>query len=111
MSVLSNIPSYTPFHLTHPCTLHILSPYISTHFTHPFTHLLQDEDLIDEALGLKKKRRVDMGNDLDALDIKALLSRGGTERASEVCQLSSSISYPLLLHPCDQYRSSYLTPH
>ena len=59
--------------------------------THPLTPPFQDEDLIDEALGLKKKRRVDMGNDLDALDIKALLSRGGTERASEVCIVSYSI--------------------
>ena len=40
----------------------------------------EDEDLINEALGLKKKRKVATTNDLDAIDIKALLARGGSGR-------------------------------
>ena len=46
----------------------------------------QDEDLINEALGMKKKRRRDTNNDLDADEMKQLLERGNTERGSDDIQ-------------------------
>jgi hypothetical protein len=42
----------------------------------------QDEDLINEALGLKKKRRHEVDADLESDEMKQLLERGNTERDS-----------------------------
>lgn len=42
----------------------------------------QDEDLINEALGLKKKRRHEIDADLESDEMKQLLERGNTERDS-----------------------------
>lgn len=42
----------------------------------------QDEDLINEALGLKKKRRHEVDADLESDEMKQLLERGCTERDS-----------------------------
>lgn len=46
----------------------------------------QDEDLINEALGLKKKRRRDVETDFDSVEIRQLLEKGNTERDSEDIQ-------------------------
>ena len=46
----------------------------------------QDEDLINEALGLKKKVRRDVTTDLDAIEMKQLLERGNSERGTEDIQ-------------------------
>jgi Multiple myeloma tumor-associated len=46
----------------------------------------QDEDLINEALGLKKKRRREVETDFDSVEIRQLLEKGNTERDSEDIQ-------------------------
>ena len=46
----------------------------------------QDEDLINEALGLKKKRRREVETDFDSVEIRQLLEKGNTERDSEDTQ-------------------------
>jgi len=42
----------------------------------------KENELIDEALGIKPKRNKYVDNQLDSLELKQLLSRGATERAS-----------------------------
>ena len=46
----------------------------------------QDEDLINEALGLKKKQRRNVDADLNPIEMQQLLERGNTERDSEDIQ-------------------------
>jgi T-complex protein 1 subunit zeta len=46
----------------------------------------QDEDLINESLGLKKKQRRNVDTNLDSMEIKQLLERGNTERGSDDIQ-------------------------
>ena len=46
----------------------------------------QDEDLINEALGLKKKQRRNVDADLNPMEMQQLLERGTTERDSEDIQ-------------------------
>lgn len=46
----------------------------------------QDEDLINEALGLKKKQRRNVDADLNPIEMQQLLERGTTERDSEDIQ-------------------------
>lgn len=68
----------------------------------------QDEDLINEALGLKKKRKHEVETDFDTPEMKLLLERGNTERDSEDIQRVAGLGgAPAKVHEHIQTTSYY----